>query len=107
MNKKKKIEAGKRTLLQKTFDVIKENIILEVIVLLFIIYVAVKYRKGNTDQLQFAIDWIMTAVPSQKKNLTKAPTAKPFWNKFLKIKKFKVQNIIKRNKMTSKQCGGR
>ena len=46
---------------------------------MFIIYVAVMYRKGNTDQLQFAIDWIMTAVPSQKINSTKAPTTKHFW----------------------------
>ena len=46
---------------------------------MFIIYVAVMNRKGNTDQLQFAIDWIMTAVPLQKTNPTKAPTTKPIW----------------------------
>ena len=50
------MKEGQRTLLQKTCDVVKENKILTVIVLLFVIYVAVMYRKGNTDQIQFAID---------------------------------------------------
>ena len=54
------------TLLQKTCGAIKEKKILTVIVLLFIIYIiyiAVMYQKGNTEQLQFAIDWIMTVAP--------------------------------------------
>ena len=36
------------------------------------------YRKANTDQIKFAIDWIMTVAPSQKINITKSPTTKPF-----------------------------
>ena len=57
------------------------NTITTAIVLLFISYLAVLYGKENTDQLQFAIDWIMTDSPSLKTSNTKIiPKIKPLFN---------------------------